>query len=360
VPLEKVKLVVSDFHLGKGRFLEDGTVNILEDFFQDEKFIEFLKFYSGESYRRVEVELIINGDFFNLLQIDHREDFPAIIDEDVAVGKMEKIVWGHREVFESLKSFASRPRKSITILVGNHDPGLLFEGVTKYLKKVLAADIQFPGLVYQFDGVHIEHGCQQNLVNAFDTERLFVSRNLAKPVLNLPWGSEFVVRFLNKVKMRRPYIDKIKPFRRYFRWAWLNDTGFAVGASLAVAYYFVTANFTTSRYRDRSLLRTLKLLMVRRAPQEIEDGVRGIFAGDPNVHTVIMGHTHGAKVAPMGTGRTYVNTGTWNDLINLAIDSPGRYTRLTYAEIRYDGGPKPRTYLKLWLGQWHEEITLSF
>ena len=37
-------LVLSDFHLGKGRFLESGQINILEDFDEDEKFAEFFLF----------------------------------------------------------------------------------------------------------------------------------------------------------------------------------------------------------------------------------------------------------------------------------------------------------------------------
>ena len=34
-------LVISDLHIGRGKFLEDGTENIKEDFDQDEKLIEF-------------------------------------------------------------------------------------------------------------------------------------------------------------------------------------------------------------------------------------------------------------------------------------------------------------------------------
>ena len=31
-------LVLSDFHLGKGRYLKNGQLNLLEDFFEDERF----------------------------------------------------------------------------------------------------------------------------------------------------------------------------------------------------------------------------------------------------------------------------------------------------------------------------------
>ena len=64
-PLKKIKLVVSDFHLGKGRRLSDGTQNLLEDFRSDRQFIEFLDYFMTGPHKRCGVELILNGDFFN-------------------------------------------------------------------------------------------------------------------------------------------------------------------------------------------------------------------------------------------------------------------------------------------------------
>ena len=39
-------LIMSDFHLGKGKFLKNGQKNILEDFFEDDRFIELVDYYS--------------------------------------------------------------------------------------------------------------------------------------------------------------------------------------------------------------------------------------------------------------------------------------------------------------------------
>src|SRR3954464_7374982 len=66
----RFKLVVSDFHLGKGRYFADGTQNILEDFVYDREFADFLTFYRTGTYLDSEVELILNGDILNLLQMD--------------------------------------------------------------------------------------------------------------------------------------------------------------------------------------------------------------------------------------------------------------------------------------------------
>ena len=61
----KLKLVVSDFHLGKGPYRDDGSVNVFEDFRQDGKFAQFLDYHSDGEWKDAEVELVVNGDFFN-------------------------------------------------------------------------------------------------------------------------------------------------------------------------------------------------------------------------------------------------------------------------------------------------------
>ena len=62
-PVKKVKVVVSDLHLGKGRLLEKGGLNSLEEFYFGEKLVEFIHYYSTGQYKDYEVEMIINGDF---------------------------------------------------------------------------------------------------------------------------------------------------------------------------------------------------------------------------------------------------------------------------------------------------------
>ncbi len=44
---ERLRLVVSDFHLGAGAVLPDGSANYLEDFFHDAMFAEFLDYHGA-------------------------------------------------------------------------------------------------------------------------------------------------------------------------------------------------------------------------------------------------------------------------------------------------------------------------
>jgi hypothetical protein len=70
----KLKIVLSDFHLGAGP--PDTSQNPLEDFVADEDFALFLETIRAESDRdHKEVELIINGDFFEFLQVPAVHEF---------------------------------------------------------------------------------------------------------------------------------------------------------------------------------------------------------------------------------------------------------------------------------------------
>ena len=133
----KLKLVVSDFHLGKGPYREDGSVNVFEDFRQDGKFAQFLDYHSDGEWRDAEVELILNGDFFNLLSVDLDGRMQEAITERVSVEKIEAILRGHPVLFEALARFARGPGRSVTFIMGNHDPGLLFAGVRESITDII-------------------------------------------------------------------------------------------------------------------------------------------------------------------------------------------------------------------------------
>src|SRR5574338_1241636 len=151
----RLKLIVSDFHLGKGPYREDGSVNVLEDFRADAKFVQFLDYHCQGEWAGGEVELVANGDIFNLLSVDLDGRMHDRITERLSVEKTEAILCGHTALFDALARFAATPGRRVTFLMGNHDPGLLFPGVQAALSRRLGAAIRFPLDAYDFDGVHV-------------------------------------------------------------------------------------------------------------------------------------------------------------------------------------------------------------
>src|SRR3990167_9501013 len=344
---KKIKLVLSDFHLGKGRVLPDGTTNLLEDFYSDKTFIEFLDYYLQGEYKKAEVELIINGDFFNLLQIDYRNRFTDQITESDALHKTMSILKGHPEMFKKLSEFSKAPSHSITFILGNHDPELLWPGVQEALKSYLGREVRFILEYYRFDGVHIEHGNEYRADNRYDRESYFLSEGLPEPIINLPWGSFFVIHFLNEIKKERPYLDKIYPFRNYLRWALVHDTFFAVKSILKLVVYFLWFCVHRSPTHHASFRDKIAILREATVHPKLHKEAKRILLSNQDIRIVIFGHTHQALYRMFAPDKEYFNTGTWTEKISLDVGSLGRVLKHTFVLIEYEE-ERARASLKEW------------
>ena len=354
------KIVVSDFHIGEGR--EEGELNPWENFFYDDKFAELLRYYSTDYYEDEEVELIINGDFFDLLQVRYDGGFPVGITERIAVVKLKACLDGHPVIVQAMRDFVNTPHKMITVLPGNHDFELVYPACQELFIEVICGAPEDPRMqfvveqpYYEFDGVQVHHGMQFEVMNRYHWDSKFITRGVPEPILDQPFGSIFILCVLNQMKEKRPYVDRVQPFKLYLLGALFFDTAIAFKLSwLAIKTFF--------KYRLLPLIRrpqvssfttrdTLALLFEYSAFPNFERQVKRLMKKHPHVHTVIMGHTHLRKVRRFGHNKTYVNTGTWTDLISLDIAALGVNRELTYATIEYfDDGQPPRARLRAWQG----------
>lgn len=350
--MKKFKIVVSDLHLGVGKFLEDGDINSLEEFYYDEHFFEFIKYYTGGEYGQSEIELILNGDIFNFLQIDYRGHYLTVITESISLEKLKNIVKGHPKFFQALREFCARPNCSVTYVVGNHDQCMMWPATRAYLCEVLGAPIRFKNLVYFFDGVHIEHGHMHEAANRMDPKKFFIKKNVPEPILNLPLGSHFFVDFVLRVKMLNPYIDKVRPFHSFLKWGLVYETGFTIKTLAGLLYYFAKKAFGRTEGRKIWPWRSvLKIFTERAIFPDLGTAARRILT-DERIHTVIFGHSHVYQYHKLSNAKEYFNTGTWTELTSLDMASLGKITKLTYVFLEYndDHPHRPRGRLKHWRG----------
>ncbi len=242
----KFKIVVSDLHLGAGLESEG---NRLEDFGSDLVFATFLAELAAESDRhRADVELIINGDGFEMLQVPALDHFdPDAIyppeqyhpsSEADSVRKMALIVEGHRPLFEALKAFiqVGPPRRSVTFVMGNHDLNLYWRGVRSTIRQALATSgersslLGFEKRCINREGIYVEHGNQYAEI----VDRVQDMDNPVYPdrpaQLAMPLGSWFVMNVLNRFERERYWIDGVKPITALVWYALAFDFSFAVRA----------------------------------------------------------------------------------------------------------------------------------
>jgi UDP-2,3-diacylglucosamine pyrophosphatase LpxH len=309
--------------------------------------VEFFEFFSTGVYGEgaggsVPVELILNGDFFDFLNVPFLGEFEEGITEEIALDKLEAILAGHPKVMAGLRRFASKPNKKITYLVGNHDAELFFPKVRERIirewdpdgnpfseKVTIVADrdrLRFE------EGLEVRHGNQYEASNQLDFENPFMTLWNGSRVLNIPWGSIYILKILNRLKWERNNLDKIRPLKVYAFLGLVFDPVFTGKFILLSLFYFVKTRIMGPSNSLSGFRRTLRTIFQERSYfLDLEDQARDLLQKDPGVHTVVMGHTHLPMHRVYENGRQYLNSGTW--------------TKMVYLDWRNFGEPMHRTFI---------------
>lgn len=181
---DRLLVVFSDIEMGAGGYLDD--------FPHARHLGELLLSYTYPAYDGLAIDLVFNGDTFDLLKTSLRGVYPTHVTEQVALEKMERVIDAHRPFFEALRIFLGRTgeRGNVYFLLGNHDAELVFPAVQRRIAELCGApsQVHFPGISLALGRVHIEHGSQLDPLFQVDPSKPFVERG-GETVLNLPWGS---------------------------------------------------------------------------------------------------------------------------------------------------------------------------
>ena len=347
---KKLKLVFSDLHLGSGPYQEDGRVNTFEEFFQDHHFIDLLKYYSSKEFKDCKIEIIFNGDILDLLKVKYKGHFPFLITEKISIAKVRKTVSGHLQFFEAIKTFLKNSNRKMTYIVGNHDQEVLWPGVQAYLSEVVDHDIQFFNISYLDSHVYIEHGHMYDSFNRIDLKRFFIRRNLPEPVINIPYGSFFILRALRLGRTGKELLSiEVRPFKKYIIWRILFETidGF-------VQFYHTVKIFLEDLISPNNFLVSaplLRQLFKFRVFPDFRDVAENLL-NQNSYKVVVFGHNHVYGHHAFGSRGDYLNTGTWTSVSSLELKSLGAKSKLTYACIAYEEleSNAPKASLREWVG----------
>jgi UDP-2,3-diacylglucosamine pyrophosphatase LpxH len=346
-------LIVSDMHLGRGRFLSNGKLNVLEDFDEDERFAELLEHYSSGTYYFSEINLILNGDILNLIQLDVDGIHTHLLREEDIVSQLDGIIKGHPVFFEALRKFAAKPQKTITYVIGNHDIGMVSEKAQAKFNEAVGCKVEFT-MAYFNHGVWIEHGHRFESINNVPQSKIFVPGPGGTPILNLPWGALFCLYLMPELKKDRPYFDKVRPMSLYLRWSLINDTSFFMKLFfMVIKYMFVTQFKRYTQYNKNFRVRWTQIFQFSVYPWYVSKAKR-VFSTRPDVKVVIMGHTHITEWRRFKGDKFYLNTGTWNNVPSVDAGMHRTISHLTYVKVECDPETKKvlNTYINSWQGKW--------
>ena len=364
--VDRFKIVISDCHLSAGRLFE-GKLNPHEDFHFDDEMCDFLQYFSTGEYGErtgghpVEVELFINGDFFDFLNVPYHGEFQEEITEEVAFYKLDAALKAHSKVMQALRRFVSNPGKTITYLIGNHDAELFFpsireritaewdpEGCTESTVVKLIADrdrVRYP------EGLEIHHGNQFEAVHVLNFAQPILTERVEKPVLNIPWGSFYVLKIVNYLKWERDHLDKVRPVKAFVLFGLILDPIFTLKFMFLSGFYFLKTRFVYSPKRRARLKVTAEILSQEATFfLDLEKQARRLLDHEKDVRTVIFGHTHKPMNKMYPDGKQYINTGTWTKMINLDWRSLGQQFCFTFALVRLTEG-RAECDLRHWVGE---------
>lgn len=243
----KFKVIMSDLHLGAGY---EAHGNRLEDFGSDQEFVDFLAEISAESERNnAEVELILNGDIFEMLQVPHvnrfdpQEVYPTekyrSFSEIDSARKMDIIIAGHRPFFDALGRFIriAPPRRCVTFIKGNHDLDLYWPAVKERIRRSVVRIGDTSNHLVTFEewricreGIYVEHGNQyEGPISRVSNMENPLSENDPTQIA-IPLGSWFMTDVFNRVERDKYWIDGVKPITALIWYALAYDFAFAIGA----------------------------------------------------------------------------------------------------------------------------------
>ncbi len=362
---EKFKVIISDCHLSAGRYFE-GKYNPHEDFFFDQEMIDFFEYFSTGLYGEgstgpVDVELIINGDYLDFLNVPYLGEFEEGITEEIALTKLEAIFAGHSRVMTALKKFASKPNKKIIYLVGNHDAELFFEKVRERITREWDPEGQYPSekvkviadqdrIRYE-EGVEIRHGNQFEVSNQLDFQEPFIELGNGTKVLNIPWGSIYVLKIINRLKWHRSNLDKIRPIKVFAFFGLIFDPVFTIQfISLSIFYFLRTRIMGQAQKKKSGFSHTMKMLSQEKTLfLDLDQEARETLDADPSLNTIIMGHTHLPMHRMYSNGKQYLNSGTWTRMIYLDWRFIGEPFRKTFVLVSLKNG-EVKAELNQWAG----------
>lgn len=340
--ISKTILVISDIHLGAGARIQ-GRRNFLEDFHYDKEMIEFLEYYSGGHYLEREVELIINGDFLDLLAIPFVPYFDdEFWSEKSALHKLKIILNAHKDVIQALVNFASFPKNKIVYIIGNHDAEMIFESLQKHFielfperdRSKIQIIINDKENYIPTDGVVIRHGHEYELAHHYDPKQSIQEDQEGNKYFIPPWGSYYVTKVVNKFKEGRDYINAVRPINKFIINGLIYDSLYTTRFLLANFYYFLMVRFLIIFKQNRTwkqIFQHAKNEMV--LFQDYEALTESFLRSDPSIKALIVGHTHDPIFREYDDGSIFINTGTWTKMYNLDFSKNFNGARLTYAKI---------------------------
>jgi UDP-2,3-diacylglucosamine pyrophosphatase LpxH len=197
--------------------IEMGAGGACDDFPHTDHLAELILEYAGSEHRDHAVDLVFNGDTFDLLKTSVDGAWPHHVTASVALAKLERVAAAHRGFFTALGEFGARmgDRGAVHFVVGNHDAELLFPEVQQRIRALVGGKgrVLFPGFSLDVGRIHIEHGSQLDPLFCMDEDQPFVVHE-GERLLNITWAMVALLDVAIPLQPLLHHHDRLKPKQR--------------------------------------------------------------------------------------------------------------------------------------------------
>jgi hypothetical protein len=207
---DRLVVVLSDIEMGAG--------GLVDDFPHSGWLGALMESYGEPPYDELPVDLVFNGDTFDLLKTSVDGQYPRHVTEAVALAKLRRVLDAHPGFLDGLRTFlrGGRAPRRAHFIVGNHDAELVFPAVQRALsERVGVPGVWFPGFAVDIGDLRVEHGSQGDPMFQVDEHQPFVTWR-GETLLDLPWGAVALLDTIIPLQERLYALDRVKPRPRVF------------------------------------------------------------------------------------------------------------------------------------------------
>jgi UDP-2,3-diacylglucosamine pyrophosphatase LpxH len=278
--------------------------------------------------------LVLNGDVFDFLQIPGYEQLSLPLAPQRMAGLLDALAAEPRErnVVQALQRLTAAGH-TLCCLPGNHDAELNLFSVQEVLAQRIGSSQVLPAAagVWRLEvtgrrvvGVHGHH---DDAFNAIGGDTLLRAQSDGDATATMPPGSRLVCEVINPYRRaktaagtpRFPFVDLLPSDR---------------------AVVLAPADGMVRRLLWRALGSALEAARDAFRPQVPDELARQVMAGWGREVVAITGHTHAAKTIATAAGGTYINTGTWLDLVPMPASTSVAEVQAWLAKLQRNEVPR--------------------
>jgi len=208
-------VVIGDLHMGPGR-QAGGPWHPYEDFRWRDEFIAFLDALTAQGGN---IDLVVNGDLFELLQssaVPCNSSGMTGCTAAEAAQRLDAVVTAHADELSAIGKLAAARSNRMFVIPGDHDAALLLPEVWPRAAAAFGAPadrvtlVRSGTLLLADDRIHIEHGHQLPAsANRFSNWPTPVITVNGRPQIERPWGEQVILPFYNRTEAKYPIVDNI-------------------------------------------------------------------------------------------------------------------------------------------------------